>query len=276
MDIIKSKFFSQERDLYAVKNLQLIDCIFDGVEDGESALKEAKDISLINCKMNLRYPLWHDTRVNLDKVTMTEKCRAALWYTQDIKIKNSRLLGIKALRECCDIVISNSEIVSPEFGWKSHRVFVKNTSIISEYLFLLSKNIELEKVDFKGKYSFQYVENMVIENSNLDTKDAFWHSKNVTIKNSVLKGEYLAWYSESLTLISCKIIGSQPFCYCDNLKLIDCEMVNTDLAFEYSDVDATINSDVISIKNPRSGKIMVNKVDEIIITGDSVLFVIAT
>jgi len=84
----------------------------------------------------------------------------------------------------------------------------------------------------------------------LDTKDALWHSKNVTVKNSTLKGEYLEWFSEGLTLINCKIIGTQPLCYCKNLKLINCTMEGTDLSFEYSEVEATINGHVDSIKHP--------------------------
>ena len=126
------------------------------------------------------------------------------------------------------------------------------------------KNIKLNKVNFKGKYSFQYTENIEITNSALDTKDAFWHSKNVTVKDSIIKGEYLAWFSEGLTLINCKIIGTQPLCYCKNLKLINCETEGCDLSFEYSEVDADIKGNIISIKNPKSGVIKVDSVDEII------------
>ena len=116
----------------------------------------------------------------------------------------------------------------------------------------------------KGKYSFQYIENLTIEDSVLDTKDAFWHSKNITVKNSVVKGEYLAWFSENLTLENCKISGIQPLCYCKGLKLINCTMEGADLAFEYSDVKADVKGDVISIKNPKSGTIVVDSVGEII------------
>ncbi|MFR9189351.1 MAG: cyclophilin-like fold protein [Anaerotruncus massiliensis (ex Togo et al. 2019)] len=103
----------------------------------------------------------------------------------------------------------------------------------------------------------------------LDTKDAFWHARNVTVKDSVVKGEYLAWYSDGLTLINCKIIGTQPLCYCKNLKLVDCEMTGTDLAFEKSDVDATITTPVASIKNPRSGRILAPAVGEIILDDEA-------
>ena len=269
MKEIRGRRFPNERDLYAAKDIKLVDCVFDGEEDGESALKEAKNIVLENCFMNLRYPLWHDGGVTLSGCSMSENCRAALWYSSDIRVTDSKLHGIKALRECDGATIENSEIVSPEFGWKSRNVTLNQTTVQSEYLFLLAQDLRLNGVNFKGKYSFQYVENATVENSVLDTKDAFWHCKNVTVKNSVVKGEYLGWYSENLTFINCKIIGTQPLCYCKNLKLVGCEMADTDLSFEYSEVEAEIKGTVLSVKNPKSGRITADAVSEIILTDDS-------
>ena len=210
-----------------------------------------------------------DGGVTLSGCSMSENCRAALWYSSDIRVTDSKLHGIKALRECDGATIENSEIVSPEFGWKSRNVTLNQTTVQSEYLFLLAQDLRLNGVNFKGKYSFQYVENATVENSVLDTKDAFWHCKNVTVKNSVVKGEYLGWYSENLTFINCKIIGTQPLCYCKNLKLVGCEMADTDLSFEYSEVEAEIKGTVLSVKNPKSGRITADAVSEIILTDDS-------
>lgn len=271
MQVIQNKNFPMERDLYHSENLHLIHCTFDGPEDGESALKESKRILLEDCFMNLRYPLWHDDQVELRSVTMTDKCRAALWYTTNLKIQNSNLLGIKALRECKNIDIKDTKIESPEFGWKSKNISLERVKIEkSEYLFFEASHLNLNEVSFTGKYSFQYVEDMEIQNSYLDTKDAFWHSKNVVVKDSIIKGEYLAWYSENLTLINCKIIGTQPLCYCKNLKLINCVMEQTDLAFEYSSVEATIRGSILSVKNPKEGFIEADEIQELIITDDSV------
>ena len=119
-------------------------------------------------------------------------------------------------------------------------------------------------MELHGKYSFQYVADVEIKNSILDTKDAFWHSKNVTVTDSVVKGEYLGWYSDCLTLVRCKIIGTQPLCYCTNLTLIDCETEDTDLSVEYSDVNADIRGHIISVKNPKSGRIVADSIGEII------------
>lgn len=265
-----NKTFSKERDLYHEQDLTLINCRFSGEEDGESALKEVDNVVLINNVMELRYPLWHGKEIELNNVTMTETCRAALWYSKDIDIYLCNLFGIKALRECKDITINITTINSPEFGWKCDHIKGNNLTITSEYAFFESKNITLSNIKFKGKYSFQYVENLKIENSNLDTKDAFWHAKNVTIKNSIIKGEYLGWYSEDVTLINCTIIGTQPLCYCKNLKLVDCKTENCDLAFEYSEVEGNIIGSIDSIKNPKSGTIRVDEIKEQIYTNDCV------
>ena len=80
----------------------------------------------------------------------------------------------------------------------------------------------------------------------------------------MVKGEYLGWFSDGLTLVNCKIQGTQPLCYCKNLRLVDCTMVDTDLAFERSEVEATVTTPVLSIKNPLSGRITVPAVGEII------------
>ncbi len=44
--------------------------------------------------------------------------------------------------------------------------------------------------------------------------------------------------------------------------MIRCTMIDADLAFEYSDVEADIIGEIISVKNPRSGRIVADKVGE--------------
>jgi hypothetical protein len=261
---IISKTFDEERALYGSKDIYLEKCTFDGPVDGESAMKESSNIEVVDSYFNLRYPFWHDTKVRIKDSEMTELCRAALWYSTDIEVENTKFHGIKALRECSDVIIRDSDIVSPEFGWSVHNITMTGSRAESEYFMMRSDNLRFENVEMKGKYSFQYIENSEFVNCRFDTKDAFWHAKNVVVKDSVVKGEYLAWYCENVTFENCLIIGTQPLCYCKNLKLIDCRMQDADLAFEKSDVDATILSDVISIKNPKSGTIRVNSVQEII------------
>lgn len=262
---IKNQRFGEERALYGSHGLRLTDCAFDGKEDGESALKESSDIHCERLFCNLRYPFWHVRGLSLLESEMTEKCRAALWYSDTISIHNSKLHGIKALRECRDIQLRNCSVHSAEFGWFSSNIEIADTEINGEYAFLKSSDITAHALRFCGKYSYQYVKNAIFEDCVLDTKDAFWHAENVTLRNCTVKGEYLAWYSKGLTMIDCKIIGTQPFCYCEDLRLVNCEMLDTDLAFEKSGVEAEITTPVISIKNPKAGYISVPSVGEIIL-----------
>ncbi len=267
---ITGQQFDEERALYNLTGADVENCVFAGPADGESVLKEARDVTVENCKFSLRYPLWHTQGFRLIGSSMDDKTRAAIWYAGDGEITNSVLGGIKAVRECRNIAIDGCQIESQEFGWMSSGISLCNSSVTAEYLFLNSRDVTLDHVQMKGKYSFQYMENLTIRNSFLDTKDAFWHSKNVTVTDSTVKGEYLAWFSEGLTLINCHIIGTQPLCYCKDLKLVNCTMENTDLSFEYSDVEADVKGSIDSVKNPRSGHITADAVGEIIM-GDAVM-----
>lgn len=265
MQIIANQTFDEERALYGSAEIRLTDCDFDGPADGESALKESRDLQVQRCYFNLRYPFWHDHTLRIEDSELTAQCRAALWYSDEIELSDTKLHGIKALRECSRVTMSRCEIVSPEFGWFVRDIAMKDCTAESEYFMLRSVGLTFAGVRMKGKYSLQYIEDSVFDNCAFDTKDAFWHAKNVLVRNSVVKGEYLAWYCENMTFENCKIIGTQPLCYCKNLKLVDCELTDCDLCFEKSEVEATVTTPVISIKNPLSGRIAVPAVGEIIL-----------
>lgn len=265
MRIIKDQTFDAERALYGSNDILVKDCSFDGPADGESAFKECSNVQVEHDYFNLRYPFWHDHGLIIRDSEMTELCRAALWYSDHVTIENTRLHGIKALRECSDVKMTGCDIVSPEFGWSVHNIEMEDCDAQSEYFMMRSANLRFVNVRMKGKYSFQYIKDSIFDNCTFDTKDAFWHAKNVTVRNSIVKGEYLAWYCENVTFENCKIIGTQPLCYCKGLKLIHCEMIDCDLAFERSQVEADITKPVVSIKNPLAGSyITVPAVGEII------------
>ena len=265
MKLIENKTFDEERALYNSSFLTLRNCRFEGEADGESALKESSDIFADKCYFDLRYPFWHDKGVCVRDSVMSQNCRAAFWYSKYIELEDSKIHGIKALRECSDIKIRGCDIVSSEFGWFLRGVLVRETRAEGEYFMMDSDFMDFEEFELHGKYSFQYIAKSTFDNCRLYTKDAFWHAKDVVIKNSVIEGEYLAWYAENITFENCVIKGTQPFCYCKGLKLINCKMIDADLAFEKSEVEATLTEPVISIKNPKSGYITLPYANEIII-----------
>lgn len=58
METIQHKTLDEERALYASRNIRVEDCRFDGPADGESALKESRDVEVNRCFFNLRYPFF--------------------------------------------------------------------------------------------------------------------------------------------------------------------------------------------------------------------------
>ena len=144
--IAKSQF-DEERALYHLQNADVVECIFAGPADGESALKESGDVHLKECSFSLRYPLWHVKKFTMENSTMDELTRAAIWYATDGVIQNSTLGGIKAVRECERIRLEACHIVSQEFGWKSKEITLTDSDIESEYLFFDSRDVKLQKAD---------------------------------------------------------------------------------------------------------------------------------
>ena len=262
--MIIGKTYDEERALYAMQDSSVEKCRFAGPADGESALKETRNIIVSDCDFELRYPIWHSQSFKMTNCRMTETCRAAIWYSSDGTVTDSVLGGAKCFRECDNITIKNCKAKSPEFGWKCRKFEIDGLEIESEYMFLESKDLNVNNLQNTGKYSFQYTQNVHIKNSTIRTKDALWHTKNTLVEDSTIESEYLAWYSDGLTLRNCVIIGAQPLCYCKNLRLENCKLVNCNLAFEYSNVNAEIDGEVLSVKNPRSGMIVADKIGEIV------------
>ena len=49
MNKIENQNFDKERALYNLKDTEVINCNFAGIEDGESVLKEARNVVVKNC-----------------------------------------------------------------------------------------------------------------------------------------------------------------------------------------------------------------------------------
>ena len=261
---IKNQNFEQERSLYNSKDTLIENCKFSGPTDGESPLKESRQIKVSKCHFDLRYAFWHVKDSVVDSVTFSNTARAPFWYCKNMKLSNVESEAVKVVRECKNVDISQSSFISEEPFWRCRKILVNSSKLSGFYAFFQCSAVRIKDVTFTGKYSFQYNKNLIIENSNLDTKDAFWHCNDVLVKNSVIKGEYIGWYSKNMTFINCTIESHQPFCYSKNLRFINCKMPNCDLAFENSTVDGNIIGEIESIKNPISCNLKVDSVKQII------------
>ena len=260
--VIQNIQTGQERAFYGSKNVHFKNITIDGIEQGESAFKECRNITLEETNIVLKYCVWHCHNITLYKTVIDVNSRASIWYCENIEIINCKLNGVKACRNCSNLTLKDCIINSDDFGWKAEEVKIINCKISGVTPLLDSSNVTVDGAEFTAKYIFQYSDNIKMTNTTIDTKDCFWHAKNVYCKNVKFVGEYLAWYSENCVFENCEINSIQPLCYCKKLKLINCTMPNCNLAFEYSDVDADIKGHVDSIRNVLSGKIVVDSLGE--------------
>ena len=268
MEIIKDQYFEGERPLYARHGLRLEKVTFG---PGESALKEGSDFEAEQCEFNGKYPFWECRKVTVRNCVFREGSRAALWYSRGFQMADTLVEAPKMFRRIHGVQLENVRFTNAlETFWDCRDIQLKKVDVEKgDYLFMHSEDIKIDSLNLQGNYSFQYAKNVVIRNSYLDTKDAFWEAEDVTVYDSTIVGEYLGWYAKNLRLVNCKIGGTQPLCYCDNLVLENCVLeADADLAFEYSDVEASILGPIVSVKNPRSGRIVADSYGDIILDGN--------
>ncbi len=269
MKTIKEGYFEGERALYNISDTEIINSTFD---NGESPLKECKNIKIKDSSFKYKYPLWYCNGVECDNVTFIEMSRSGIWYTKDITIKNSLIASLKQFRRSENITLDNVSIPNAqETLWNCKNIKMNNISSSGDYFGMNSEGIYVNNWNHSGNYLFDGAKNIEIHNAKLDSKDSFWNTEDVVVYDSTIIGEYLGWNSKNLTFINCVIDSKQGMCYIDNIKLVNCKLLNTNLAFErVNNVDADIHSKIDSIKNPYSGIIYARKIDEIILDEDIV------
>lgn len=265
MELIKKTSFAGERPLFATHDLRLEEVT---IHTGESALKECNNIEAANCRFEGKYPFWHTNGFRVEKCFFTEGARAALWYSKNLHMIDTVVEAPKMFREMDGMILENVTLPNAlECCWNCRNIEFRNVIIDKgDYLFMNGANIKINDFTLHGNYSFQYCKNVEIHNATIYSKDAFWNTENVTIYDSTLIGEYIGWHSKNLKLVNCKISMTQPLCYATDLIMENCTMgEDADLCFEHSTLQATINSPIHSIKNPRSGSITAESYGEIII-----------
>ena len=238
------------------------------ITDGESGIKQCQNMEAYDCKFYGKYPWWHVDGAYIENCYFALGSRSAIWYTNDLVMKNSRIDGPKFFREMNNLTLENVEITdADETFWKVNGIKIKNVKLRGgTYPFMFSENIYVDGLESDSKYVFQYCKNVEVHNANILTKDSFWECENVTIYDSVLDGEYLAWHSKNVRLVNCHLAGEQLLCYTQNLVLENCTIdPMCDRMFEYSTVEADIKGHIENIKNPTSGHIIADSIGSITI-----------
>ena len=251
-----------ERALFQAKDLSIFNCTF---EDGESPLKESSNIDLHETNFKWKYPLWYSNNVTLENCVLFDTARSGIWYTHNIEINNSLIAAPKTFRRANNIRLNDVDMPNAlETLWNCQDIEINNASIKGDYFGFNCKNFKGTNINLVGNYFFDGGSNIEIHNSKLISKDAFWNCENVVVYDSIIYGEYLGWNSKNIKFVNCTIESLQGMCYMDNVVLENCKLINTTLAFEYSNVNATIKGSVDSVFNPSSGIIKADHIKELI------------
>lgn len=263
MKIIEQQLLTGERALFKSSDLQILYSTF---ADGESPLKESRNIELLYSMFKWKYPIWYSKNIVMKNCILFEMARAGIWYSDNIAITDSTIEAPKTFRRSKRITLKN--VTMPNAGetlWNCDHIALEHVTAKGDYFAMNSSNIKIKDFDLVGNYSFDGVKNMEIRNARMLSKDAFWNSENVTVYDSFISGEYLGWNAKNLTFVNCTIESLQGMCYIDNHVLKNCRLLNTNLAFEYSSVDAQIVNTIDSVFNPQSGTISAQSIGEIIL-----------
>ena len=161
----RQQFFSGERALYAEDGARIYDSIFD---DGESPLKESKNIEVYSSQFKWKYPIWYSNNVLVTNCNWFEMARSGVWYTNNITVKDSLITAPKNFRRCDGVTLENVNLTN------------------AEETFWNCKNIKLNNVTAKGHYFAMNSENIEVDNFKLDGNYSFDGAKNITVRNSVL------------------------------------------------------------------------------------------
>lgn len=251
----KEKRLTGERALFGINDSTIKDCIF---ADGESPLKESKNIHVVNSQFEWKYPFWYCENVAVEDSIIHTMGRAGIWYTNNITVKNTTIQAPKQFRRCVGITLENIHFCeASETMWNCKDIAMNNVDVSKgDYFAMNCSNMNIDNLSLDGNYAFDGAKDVVIRNSKLLTKDAFWNAENITVYDSFITGEYFGWNSKNIKLVNCTIESLQGFCYMDNIVLENCKLLNTTLAFEYaSNINAEVSTKIDSVVNPISGKI---------------------
>lgn len=172
MKQIKNTHYEGERPLFASHGLYLEEVT---IHAGESALKECSDIEAVNCRFEGKYPFWHNDGFVVRNCLFTEGARAALWYSRNLKMKDTLVEAPKMFREMDGIELENVQLPNAlETLWYCRNVELNNVKIDKgDYLFIHGEDIRIKNFVLNGNYSFQYCKNVEIRHAEIHSKDAF-------------------------------------------------------------------------------------------------------
>lgn len=263
MQEIKEQRLTGERALFRSKDLSIEYSIF---ADGESPLKESRDISLKNTSFQWKYPLWYCRNITVQDCDFAEMARAGIWYTDNITVADTLYEAPKGFRRVKGLTLRNVDLPhAEETLWHCSDVTLENVVAKGDYFAMNCDHMKLDQFRLVGNYCFDGCHDVEVHHAKMLSKDAFWNCENIMVYDSYICGEYLGWNSRNVTFVNCVIESLQGMCYMDNVVMKNCRLLNTTLAFEYSTADVETVGRIESVKNPSAGVIRAGEIGELIL-----------
>jgi len=253
MKTFENGHFIGERALFRLEDAVIENSLFD---DGESPLKEGRNLVVRDVTFGYKYPLWYGKGHQVLDCHFLPLSRSGIWYTDDSVFQRLDIEAPKEFRRCRNIRLS--DIVfhdAQETLWSCDQVSLSRVKVKGDYFGMNTNNVEAEELTVEGNYAFDGSKHVHAKNCVFHTKDAFWNTEDVLLEHCVIEGEYFAWNAKKITLVDCQVQSHQGFCYMDGITLRNCQISeDSDLIFEYCrDLDAEVRGPLGSVKNPISG-----------------------
>ena len=137
MQLITNQTFGGERSLYKLSDAKLDHVT---ILAGDSPIKHGTNLTLTNCDIEGKYPLWINTNTVVDNCLLKVTARSGLWYLKNFKVTNTRFECPKSFRDSDGIEIRNCTFTdAQETLWSCRNVLVEKSSFDKgEYLLAVS------------------------------------------------------------------------------------------------------------------------------------------
>ena len=126
MKQIKQQYLTGERALFHAQDQEIWDCTF---ADGESPLKESRNIRLTNSIFKWKYPLWYSKDIFCEHTTLLDTARSGIWYTKNITMQDCFIQAPKTFRRCEGVTLVNVQLPNAEETlWSCKDITIKHMS----------------------------------------------------------------------------------------------------------------------------------------------------
>ena len=143
MELVKDKQYGGERPLFGSHDMRLDNIT---IVDGESGIKCCKNLECVNSKFYGKYPWWHVDGSVIEDCYFAPGSRSAIWYSNDMVMRNCVIDGPKFFREMRNLELKNVKITdADETFWKIDGLKIRNVELHEgTYPFMFSKNIYVD------------------------------------------------------------------------------------------------------------------------------------